>query len=355
MNDQLWYDTHRLVHYTKSPQIVNAILRNGFLLVPNRRDLIHSLIRTRQFESREPQQFGMVSFTELRVENSTQHREAFGEYGIVMSWKWAIKHTAQRVMYVGEGSVLETFSWLFEFATQELERESGDKAPHFAAFSKSAAGAYSQIYMHLLTLYEFMEPESNSSQVEWRIINPLPYAIDVSDRGAMMRKLIAEASVWNNSTIKVKPEDIEMIVAPAKHLSEVRRQIPESFWGVPISPYARRSPITVFSSWAALTRAKYRQSSHSADVANSVSSTPRPKDAECSIREVTGISLTPDQVVERAYFNVACHQDDPSTYLNIKISFIEAVELLQFIHATGNERAKRPSAAGDRTEANCRP
>jgi hypothetical protein len=67
MNDQLWYDTHRLVHYTKPSHIVGEILRNGFLLVPNRREFIQLLIRTRQFPAQEPLQFEMVSFTELRI------------------------------------------------------------------------------------------------------------------------------------------------------------------------------------------------------------------------------------------------------------------------------------------------
>jgi hypothetical protein len=342
MNDQLWYDTHRLVHYTKTPQVVSAILRAGFLLVPNRRDLIQRLIRTREFISREPQQFGMVSFTELRVEDATGHRETFGEYGIVMSWEWVIEHAAQRVMYIGEGSVLQTFSWLFEFATQELERNSGDKAPQFAGFSKVAAGAYSQLYMHLLTLYEFMEPERNSSQVEWRIVNTLPHSVDLSDREAMMRKLIAEASTWNTGTVKVEAEDIVMIVAPLKHIEELRGQIPASFRGVPIVPYTRRSPVEVLSSWASRARAKYRgRARYSANTSNSVSAKPRAEEGVSNIREVTGISLTPDQVVERACFNVAYHADDPSAYLNLKIPFVEAVKLLGFLQQAMSEPSGR--------------
>jgi hypothetical protein len=340
MNDQLWYDTHRLVHYTKAPHIVGEILRNGFLLVPNRRELIQRLIRTRQFPAREPQQFGMVSFTELRIEDATQHRETFGEYGMVMSWKWAIKHAAQRVMYIGEGSVLDTFSWLFELATQELERNSGDKAPQFAPFSKAAAGSYSQMYMHLLTLYEFMEPERNSSQVEWRIVNALPYNMDVSDRAAMMRKLIADAPVWKN-TVKVEPEDIHMFVAPVQHLGEVGGQLPEAFRTVPIVPYTRRSPMKVFTSWISRPRSTYPRSFPGPQSSNSIDCSPHAGGVVHRIREVTGISLIPDQVVERAFFNVAYHDNDPSTYLDLKIPFIEAVKLRRFLEQAMSERSGR--------------
>jgi hypothetical protein len=60
----------RLVHYTKSAEVLVSILENGFLLVPNKRNLINALLGEEIFPDREPQQFGMVSFTQLPFESS---------------------------------------------------------------------------------------------------------------------------------------------------------------------------------------------------------------------------------------------------------------------------------------------
>ena len=42
--DDSWYEQHLLVHYTKSADVVGAILKNGFLLVPNKRHLINRFL-----------------------------------------------------------------------------------------------------------------------------------------------------------------------------------------------------------------------------------------------------------------------------------------------------------------------
>lgn len=209
VNEQNWYASHQLVHYTRDPETVASILENGFLLVPNKRGLIQRLLNTREFTSREPQQFGMVSFTELRIDQAAGHRESFGGFGIAVAWDWVLRNNAQRVIYLGEGSVTDTFAWLFQFARQELERKSPEPVLEFTMANRAVAGMYSQLYGHLLTLYEFMEPERNSSQVEWRVVNKLPAYIDLTDRAAMIQNLIqqqnAGSSARSGSRLETSP------------------------------------------------------------------------------------------------------------------------------------------------------
>src|ERR1044071_2339849 len=176
--------TSRLVHYTDSAETIASICENGFLLVPNKRHLINALLGEELFAEadREPQEFGMVSFTQLPITQAELHRERFGAFGIVVSWDWANANEIQRVIYVDEsGQVAATFAWLFRLAKQEIERAVGGKPSRMALANKVfAMTTGSTMYSRLLTLYEYMEPERNSPQVEWRIVNKVPQHFDVS-------------------------------------------------------------------------------------------------------------------------------------------------------------------------------
>ena len=69
----------KLTHYTSSIEAICNILLNGFAYVPNKRQLISDLIPSHDFSKGEPQQFGMISFTELSPDRTKEHREKFGE------------------------------------------------------------------------------------------------------------------------------------------------------------------------------------------------------------------------------------------------------------------------------------
>lgn len=60
-----------LTHYTDRIEALVGILTNGFAWVPNRRDLMPILVPEHDFSRREPQQFGMISFTDLEPDNAS--------------------------------------------------------------------------------------------------------------------------------------------------------------------------------------------------------------------------------------------------------------------------------------------
>jgi hypothetical protein len=157
-----WFDEHRLVHYTTSPEIVRSILDLGFLLVPNKRKLIHRFLPDEDFSRREPQEFGMVSFTELKVDEARQHRERFGSFGICVSWDWALRKSAQRVLYISEegGAVFEAFKWLFRLGRQEVGRIRQEPDSFMLTNKSMAGGLGAEVYHAVLTLYEYMEPSA---------------------------------------------------------------------------------------------------------------------------------------------------------------------------------------------------
>lgn len=340
MSTKDWYAEHQLVHYTRDAKTVASILEIGFLLVPNGRNLMQRLLNTRECAEREPQQFGMVSFTELRTAEATRHREAFGEFGIVVTWDWALRHSAQRVIYLGEGSVLESFSWLFQWARQELERQSPEPVNEFTLANRAVSGIYSQMYAHLLALYEFMEPERNSSQVEWRIVNPLPHYIDLSDRQAMIRRLIEQAAAWKKvGTVQVSPEDVIMLIAPPNQLRNLRGAIPAPFRSVPIVPLTgSRFASKLISLLGRLREPNPRPPMQSSPT---LSTQGKGLDSVPAATKISGLIVNPDDVLERATVQIQYHSGDRE-FIDLHMPFIEAVRLEGFLRAALNERRLAP-------------
>jgi len=234
-------ETYRLVHYTGSPEVVASILRTGFLLVPNKRHLINALLGEELFSEREPQEFGMVSFTQLPIAEATTHRERFGSFGIIVSWEWALAQDAQRVIYVDEaGPIASTFAWLFRLAKQELERAVGGKPSPMTLTNKAMAFTKdSTMYARLLTLYEYMEPERNSGQLEWRIVNKIPQYQDVGkSRADLVQDLLRIATMWTNfGSTRVRPNDIHAFICHRNAMDTLHAAIPKEFHDVPILTY----------------------------------------------------------------------------------------------------------------------
>lgn len=239
-----WFDEHRLFHYTTSPAIVRSILDVGFLLVPNRRGLIQRFLPDDDFSHREPQQFGMTCFTELRTADARAHREQFGEFAIGVTWDWALRNGAQRVIYVGsdDGAVFRALRWLFRFARQELKRL--DRTDGMAVTNKVMAGGIgAEMYHALLTLYEYMEPERNSSQVEWRIVEKTPIYHRGTTREQLVNEVLEMARVWDAAAVKIEPQDVEVFVCPSGGVRTLRDVLPDGYREVPIYPLTRTASL----------------------------------------------------------------------------------------------------------------
>lgn len=232
-------ETTRLVHYTSSPEVIASILQHGFLFVPNRRGLINAFLGEEVFRQREPQQFGMVSFTQLSTDDASTHRQKFGRFGIIVSWEWAKSHDVQRVVYVDtSGPVAEEFAWLFRLAKQQLEL-SATADPDSMTLTNKAVASYSRssMWSRLLTLYEYMEPESNSAQVEWRIVNPTPQYHNNDNKADIIAALLHGSNMWGIGSIRVTPDDVHAFLCPRSDLHSLRDAIPERFCEVPILTY----------------------------------------------------------------------------------------------------------------------
>ena len=106
-------------------ETVHGILNNGFAWMPNKRGLIANFLPFHDFKEREPQQFGMISFTDLPPEAAHGPRSTFGNYGIVISQEWASSNNIQKVIYVdSNGPIFEALRWLFKYAYDDLVKRS---------------------------------------------------------------------------------------------------------------------------------------------------------------------------------------------------------------------------------------
>ena len=137
--------TFMLTHYTRSPEAVANILNYGFAWMPNRRKLATLLISQHDFSRREPQQFGMVSFTELEPAHARTHCEIFGYYDGDVGCRGDPTRSAASDLYsMITGPVTAALQELFKIGYIDVTRriEYADDAGWLMAYeNKNAAGA----------------------------------------------------------------------------------------------------------------------------------------------------------------------------------------------------------------------
>lgn len=337
-----WQQQHRLFHYTSSAEIVRSILDLGFLLIPNKRHLIRNFLPNDDFSRREPQEFGMTSFTELRVEDARTHREQFGKFGICMSWEWALRHGAQRVIYLDEagGKVFDAFKWLFRLGRQEVDYISTEKPGGMMLENKAYAGGVgAQVYHAMLTLYEYMEPERNSSQVEWRIVQEIPIYHRASERGRLIQEILEAAHSWKAYAVPFEPNDIEMIVCPSEALERLRTAIPEKFSSVPIYTY---SAVTSIKNWLAARKEQLKAVLRRRDrivylpveIPKGSVLFPKAKDGRAVVlpwvAKLWGVALHPNAIKEDAWFDFQ-YEDLGGEVFELGMPVPEARKLLSYL------------------------
>jgi len=231
-----------LTHYTRSVEAVINILSNGFAWVPNKRNLMRNLVPAHGFLEREPQEFGMVSFTD-QDPPAPGHVNEFGEFGIVVSHEWARLQMAQRVIYVAEdGPIAGALRWLFTTGYEQLEAEirfPDDAAAQMAFTNKAMAGVQGGLlWSNLLTLYEYMEPEENSYQSEWRIVSPYPLYGYPPSKLEIIRR-VSPPRNWAKFINVLRAPDAAVIrfVCPRQCEELFVRALPSNFSSKPIRLY----------------------------------------------------------------------------------------------------------------------
>lgn len=339
-----WYAEHQLIHYTKSVDTVKSILQYGFLLIPNKRFLIKRFLGSEYFAEREPQEFGMVSFTELETEEAQYHREQFGDFGIAVTWDWAIRNGAQRVIYIGDGQISETFEWLFKLAKQEIDlRVENPKQQKIILENKAVAGMFrAQIYAKLLTLYEYMEPERNSSQIEWRIVNKLPSYYSHLNKTELVREILSIAKNCKDCSAPITSNDIVMLVCPTDKICELRQSLPSEFYDIPIYTYIKKSSgiarlRTFLKNFQQFCRHRERVVyQYVPPPANTLYVRKNAAGGSVywlpEVKKIMGIRLCPDEVISKAHCIIQ-YRIDNGELCDLKVPILDVLYLLNMLRA----------------------
>ncbi len=225
-----------LTHYTDRIEALVGILTNGFAWVPNRRNLMHFLVPEHDFSRREPQQFGMISFTELEPEHASAHTLDFGPFGVVVSEEWAHAKRAERVIYVqNEGPAFEAWRSLFAAGYRDLKSriEYPDDAGWLMSFENKAmaeAVAGSTLWAALLQFYEYMESADFSGEREWRIVHPDPYDSLSQSKDEVIRQ-VSPPQKWAQflNVLPVSRRDVEGFVCPRSELDRFQDSLPDGY------------------------------------------------------------------------------------------------------------------------------
>lgn len=230
-----------LTHYTKTIDAIQGILLHGFAWVPNRRKLGSLLLPQRDWDRREPQQFGMVSFTEINPSEAENHRVKYGQFGIVVSEDWGKARGAQRVIYVPEsGPFTLALQKIYDIGFRDLQARidyPDDAAWQMAFENKSMASsiAGAELWGSLLSLWEYLEPEESSVEREWRIVNELPdYSLEGDTKNVIAA--VSPPVNWAKVTrvVPIKLAEIEAFVCPESLVFQFRDGLPTEYQNVPI-------------------------------------------------------------------------------------------------------------------------
>lgn len=229
-----------LTHYTKKIDDVANILSHGFAWVANRRNVIEVLIPYHNYSKREPQQFGMISFTDMAPDEACSHSSAFGRYGIVVSDEWAKRQNAQRVVYVdSDGPVTEALQAIFEIGYRDCEAriQFPEDAGWTMAFENKAvahAVVGAPLWANLLQLYEYMESSQFSREREWRISQPDPLYGLADKRTEEVIDNVSPPLGWAKfvNVVKIEPVDIAAFVCPSSECRTFQHALPSTYANV---------------------------------------------------------------------------------------------------------------------------
>lgn len=231
-----------LIHFTRTPEAVANILREGFGYVAWPTKTARFVLPELPLLDREPQQFGMISFRMEGDEDcSKAHRQRYGSFGVCIDQNWALAHGAHPVIYVSEGgSVARAFRERFKSAKQVLDREltrhPTDLFRLRAYGNAAAAGALgASEWATLLQIYQYMAPASDAEEHEWRIVQPHPlYSIPRTAAEAVAQLSPAQGWARILNSIRLTPEAIRYIIGPKGSASRLRPLLSADFSGVEI-------------------------------------------------------------------------------------------------------------------------
>jgi len=223
------------VHYTNSTEAINGIIKNGLLINPLKRNLMHLFSNSEHFKDREPQQFGLTSLRKEGIIGSRRHIKHFGNLGIVFNSEWVINEGFKKVWYIKENTRrYKRLKAFFDIAEEELrhcinQRSPNDAFLNMAYTNKAVAGVLgAEKYYRFLSAYEYIEPAGNRWQNEYRFVQKDPFYTEENTTELIQS---ISSSGWCNDlmTKKFVPSDVSHFVTQRRYVDVFRNSLPEEY------------------------------------------------------------------------------------------------------------------------------
>ena len=239
-----------LLHYTNSLEVLLDILNEGFIFVPNKRNLMPLFLDNewppnpfyKGMINLDPQEFGMVSFSQIGKHEIKYYSSKFGKFAIGVSWQWAAERGVDRVIYIHDsGNIFNAFQYLFQKGIESLKTGLPDEEDgffHVAIENERIAALVpgGDLYQNLLRIYEYMEPEENANQREWRITSAIPDYSFTGEKSVDISRAKREAWKIGKKSLSLSENDIKFLLVPWTYLPKLYWKIPKKFRRIKIIP-----------------------------------------------------------------------------------------------------------------------
>jgi hypothetical protein len=218
-----------LTHFTSMEGFL-GILRSGFAFLPCSRELLDDLFGTRRSFVGDPQNYGMVCFTDASIEKASAVRKK-GNYCIAMHERWAAEKGARKVEYIGPFRTF-CFRQSVRAALKEIQRtikSPDDEGLKLAFRNKQFAELLGATqYAQVLDRYEFCQTWRDRKQREWRISQKLPF-YDRPERA------LPSTDGWSGllQYLSFGTKDVVFLGCPEDEERRLRPLLPKEFSDVP--------------------------------------------------------------------------------------------------------------------------
>jgi len=232
----------RFIHYTSNIDSIIGILKNGFIINPCERKTLGYFTNRDEFKDREPQYFGMVCLHGFKFAPSFKYWRKYGPYGIEMDPKWVKLNNFRKVLYTkNKGLLYRHLKRFCDSALLDLDSKIHAKFPddafrHMSYTNKNVAlvlGA--KTWADFLTVFEYMEPNYNRYEREWRYVreDPFYYSESIGDIISSIKRDLG----WSRLVYPLKFEcnDVVRLYAFDKDKGVMREKLPQEYSGLKIS------------------------------------------------------------------------------------------------------------------------
>lgn len=210
-----------LYHYTSRAAVI-GILERGFAYMPCDRLLLAAFFgRNRPFMG-DPQNYGMVCFTEAPPKQARAVRKK-GDHFLAMRAEWARDKGVRKVRYFGP---YDTWRLRRQFMAALKEMTAmiaypDDEGLKLAYRNKAFAALLgASKYAELLDLYEYSQTWRDRGQREWRITQKLPFYDLPSGQ-------LPSPEGWGMlHYLRFNADDVAFIGCPTARAEEVRNALP---------------------------------------------------------------------------------------------------------------------------------